>query len=86
MCGHIGCGKSHIKGLEFAIKNNWSSVLILEDDFYFTEDYKDGESFNKWDVMLLAQGYQQNKDSDYKFLKKACCATTTSGYIIIQFY
>ena len=28
MCGHIGCGKSHINALELAIQNNWSSVLV----------------------------------------------------------
>ena len=91
MCGHIGCGKSHIKALELAIQNNWQSVLILEDDFYFTEHYEGENSFNKiqnleWDVMLLAQGYHCNQDSEYAFLKKARRATTASGYIVRQHY
>ena len=92
MCGHIGCGKSHIKALELAIANNWSSVLILEDDFCFNEHYEGEHSFNKiqnieWDVMLLAQGYHSNQDSpDHDFLKIARRATTTSGYIVKRHY
>jgi GR25 family glycosyltransferase involved in LPS biosynthesis len=91
MCGHIGCGKSHIKSLELAIANNWSSVLVLEDDFCFNEHYEGEHSFNKiqnieWDVMLLAQGYQCNQDSEYDFLKRARRSTTASGYIVRRHY
>jgi len=31
--GALGCGLSHIKALEYAVKNEWKTVLILEDDF-----------------------------------------------------
>ena len=91
MCGHIGCGKSHINALELAITNNWGSVLVLEDDFCFNEHYEGEHSFNKiqnieWDVMLLAQGYHCNQDSEYDFLKKARRSTTASGYIVRRHY
>ena len=91
LCGHIGCGKSHIKALELAIQNGWQSVLVLEDDFVFTGDYKGEKDFTKidnidWDVMLLARGHCCNKDSLYDFLKRAHRATTTSGYIVKQHY
>lgn len=92
LCGHIGCGKSHIKALELAIANDWSSVLVLEDDFCFNEHYEGEHSFNKiqnieWDVMLLAQGYHSNQDSpDHDFLKIARRATTASGYIVKRHY
>lgn len=91
LCGHLGCGKSHVKALELAIKNNWSSILMLEDDFVFTKDYKGEENFHtiqniEWDVMLLAKGHQCNQYSDYEYLKKAYRATTTSGYIVRQHY
>ena len=33
--GAIGCSMSHIKCLETAKKNNWSHVLIVEDDIQF---------------------------------------------------
>jgi GR25 family glycosyltransferase involved in LPS biosynthesis len=90
MCGHIGCGKSHILALELAIKNNYSSVLILEDDFIFTEDY-DENSFSKiknieWDVILLAKGFCNIVETEYPFLKRIVRATTTSGYIVKQHY
>jgi len=90
LCGHIGCGKSHILALELAIKNNWSSVLILEDDFVFTEHYTK-ESFTKikdleWDVVLLAKGHDNSKESQYDFLRRANRTTTTSGYIVRQHY
>ena len=73
------------------IQNCWQSVLILEDDFVFTNDYKGEEDFTKidridWDVMLLAKGHHCNKDSQYKFLKRAHRATTASGYIVKQHY
>lgn len=91
LCGHIGCGKSHIKAIELAIRSGWQSVLILEDDFVFTNDYKGEEDFTKldgicWDVMLLARGHHDNKDSKYDFLKRARRATTASGYIVKQHY
>jgi GR25 family glycosyltransferase involved in LPS biosynthesis len=91
MCGHIGCGKSHIKALELAIENDWGSVLILEDDFCFNEHYEGESSFNKiqnleWDVMLLAQYYHCNQDSEYDFLKRARTSTTASGYIVRRHY
>ena len=35
MCGHLGCGLSHIKALEVALQNKWQRVMILEDDFKF---------------------------------------------------
>jgi hypothetical protein len=91
MCGHIGCGKSHIKALELAIANDWESVLVLEDDFCFNEHYEGEHSFNKiknieWDVMMLAQGYHCNEDSEHDFLKRARRSTTTSGYIVRRHY
>lgn len=91
MCGHIGCGKSHIKALELAIANDWSSVLVLEDDFCFNEHYEGEHSFKKiqtieWDAVLLAQVYHCNQDSEYAFLKRARRSTTSSGYIVRRHY
>ena len=59
-CGHIGCGKSHIKALEFAIENNWDSVLIVEDDLCIQGDIENIRKINdiKWDVMMLGHGYR----------------------------
>lgn len=35
--GGIGCGKSHIGVLEYAIRENLENILIIEDDFKFTQ-------------------------------------------------
>jgi GR25 family glycosyltransferase involved in LPS biosynthesis len=35
--GHLGCGRSHIKALKYAIENNLEKVVILEDDTYINE-------------------------------------------------
>ncbi len=91
-CGHLGCGKSHIKCLEMAIVNNWDNVLILEDDFMFTESLANvNKGFTQikkleWDVILLAIGHNKIVDSSYPFLSKIISATTTSGYIVRKHY
>ncbi len=38
--GHIGCLRSHISMMEDALSKHFNHVLILEDDFCFTEDIK----------------------------------------------
>jgi len=35
--GIIGCGVSHMKIYEDAIKNNYKNILVLEDDIYFND-------------------------------------------------
>jgi len=36
--GIIGCGVSHMKIYEDAIKNNYKNILVLEDDVYFSDE------------------------------------------------
>lgn len=93
LCGHIGCGESHIKALEMANKNNWESVLILEDDFVFTETKQHiHETFKKlkniiWDVVLLVTCCNpSSKSSEYSFLKKIVACTGAIGYIVRRHY
>ena len=92
MCGHLGCGESHIKALETAILNNWKNVLILEDDFVFTQTptyiHNTLEKINSinWDVVLLAGGHRQVIKSKYSFLNKIIKCSTASGYIVRQHY
>lgn len=92
-CGHIGCGLSHIKALEYALEHNFDSVMIFEDDFMFTTDVAYvHETLDKieplqWDVVLLAKGLRVNlKNSDHSFLKRIVHCTTTSGYIVRKHY
>ena len=59
--GHLGCGKSHLKALEYAINKNYKTVAILEDDFNFIEDKKRVNdsidsflsNFKEWDFIDL---------------------------------
>jgi glycosyl transferase family 25 len=56
--GAFGCTKSHIAALEFAKKNGWKNVLVLEDDSVwnnFDESYKKLEDLasRPYDVILL---------------------------------
>jgi glycosyl transferase family 25 len=92
MCGHIGCGESHVKAIEMAIQNNWKETLVLEDDFIFTQPVNVVKKMLnnlrsvKYDVVLLAEGYKNLEKSDYPFLKKVITCTTTSGYMVRRHY
>lgn len=97
--GAIGCSMSHLKCLQIAKKNNWSHVMICEDDLmilnkqtfintinkFFTMHGDDSDD-NKWNVLLLAG----NNVPPYKKIDDICihvshCQTTT-GYIIKMSY
>jgi GR25 family glycosyltransferase involved in LPS biosynthesis len=89
-CGHIGCGRSHIVALQFAIDNGWDSVLILEDDFYFETDMKflNQSLVNlpcSWDVFMLAGAYVDSTPVR-RTIEKVKRATTASGYIVRKHY
>lgn len=88
-CGHLGCGKSHVKALELAIEQDWDSVLIVEDDLTFTCD--PNESLRKleaikWDVVLLGLGHYIVNDCEYDFLKRVERCTCAHGYIVRKHY
>jgi len=91
MCGHLGCGQSHIRALDIAITNNWDRVMILEDDFHFDVDPEELRNFLeeadqiKWDVLLLAKGHSILEEHVGR-LRKVLKSTTTSGYIVHRRY
>jgi GR25 family glycosyltransferase involved in LPS biosynthesis len=97
--GRIGCSMSHLKCLQIAKMNNWSYVMICEDDLlildkekfitqmneFFRLHGKDDAS-SKWNVLLLAG----NNVPPYMKIDNTCiqvshCQTTT-GYIVKQSY
>jgi len=88
LCGHIGCGKSHIKAIELAIENDWNSVLIIEDDMQLEGDLSVLDKLDNisWDVILLGYAYGHNTPSETSFLLKAKGCTTTIAYIIRKHY
>lgn len=93
--GAIGCSLSHIKCLEFAKKNNWEYVCVVEDDFKCIDPEKFISSvskFNKnsikdniqWDVLLIGGNncppYYNLPNVDY-CVKISNCQTTI-GYVV----
>jgi len=83
--GAIGCSISHLNCLQLARKNNWSHVLIMEDDVQFLNPTLFIEQCNRflerhtnWDVVLFAG----NNMPPYVYIDDTCvqvrsCQTTT---------
>ena len=91
--GALGCSMSHLKCLETAKKNNWSHLLIVEDDITFLqpEVFKNQLSLflskhDNWDVVLIGG----NNVPPYTKIDDTCvkvysCQTTT-GYLVNGHY
>jgi GR25 family glycosyltransferase involved in LPS biosynthesis len=91
--GAIGCSMSHLKCLETAKENNWSHVLVVEDDIKFLDPELFKSQINKfftnhtgWDVVLIGGNnvppYQKIDDT---CVKVSSCQTTT-GYLVNGHY
>jgi GR25 family glycosyltransferase involved in LPS biosynthesis len=91
--GAIGCSMSHLKCLQTARDNNWSYVMIVEDDISFTKPKLFLSQLNKflqkhksWDVILLAgNNIPPYKQVDDTCIRVGSCQTTT-GYIVASHY
>lgn len=90
--GAIGCSMSHLKIIETAKANDWSHVLVVEDDIKFTDPILFVNQFNKFlskhdfDVVLIAG----NNMPPYTKIDDTCvqvthCQTTT-GYLVKRHY
>jgi glycosyl transferase family 25 len=92
--GAIGCSMSHLKLLTHAKNNNFSHILILEDDITFLNPELFKTNFNNfikthsndWDVILFAG----NNIPPYDVIDETCikvkkCQTTT-GYLVNGHY
>ena len=92
--GSIGCTMSHLRLLEKAILENYSHILILEDDIQFLEPETFKINFNKflklhennWDVII----FSGNNVPPYIPIDETCvrvtrCQTTT-GYLVNGHY
>lgn len=60
--GEIGCVLSHIKCWKDAYENKFDSVLILEEDFSFTQPFDQDiiQSLHKWDLIHLGRNLIRN--------------------------
>jgi GR25 family glycosyltransferase involved in LPS biosynthesis len=91
--GALGCSMSHLKCLETAKKNNWSHIMIVEDDILFinpelftTQLNKFLSTHKKWDVIIIGgNNVAQYKPIDDSCVKITACQTTT-GYIVNGHY
>ena len=87
--GRIGCTLSHLKLLEMAIENDWSHLLILEDDIQFLNPTLFKIQFSEflslhddWDVVLFAgNNIPPYFPIDNTCVKVTRCQTTT-GYLV----
>jgi hypothetical protein len=89
--GLLGCFKSHISILEKLQNVDFKNILIVEDDFTFSDPIEDNKNslckfFNrgyKYDVLLLAtsaEGELKEVDDLVSHSFQPC--TTTSGFIL----
>jgi GR25 family glycosyltransferase involved in LPS biosynthesis len=89
--GMIGCGLSHLFIWEDAIKKNYKNILVLEDDVYFTDDFKEyfinviKEVPDDYDILYL--GYKDSvceapKDSSFNYIYKPYFPLLTHAMII----
>ena len=91
--GRIGCSMSHLKCLNLAKENNWSHVLICEDDIEFLNPALFIKQFNtflsrhdKWDVVLLAGNNLPPYIRDGDECVQVTQCQTTTGYIVNGHY
>ena len=88
--GAIGCSISHLKLLQYAIKNELEHILIVEDDITFLDPELFKTQFNKfielhgdnWEVILFAgNNMPPYEKTDETCIKVSKCQTTT-GYLV----
>ena len=94
--GALGCSMSHLKCLETAKKNNWTHLLICEDDIEFTNPGLFTQQLNSflekhqddWDVVLLAGNTMppyRIPENDETCIQVSHSQTTT-GYLVKSHY
>ena len=89
----LGCSISHLKCISKAKENNWSHVLVCEDDIQFLDSSLFIKQINLflstqdcWDVILLAgNNMLPYCKIDGSCIKVMNCLTTT-GYIVASHY
>lgn len=85
--GQVGCLMSHLEILKLAEKNNYSSILILEDDVVFSDDFQQKienliDKFPEvWDMFYLS-GSMVNEGKKYKYFSELISTHTTHSYAV----
>jgi GR25 family glycosyltransferase involved in LPS biosynthesis len=91
--GAIGCSISHLKCLQYAKKNNWPHILIIEDDIKFLKPDLFKNQLNgffrrnkEWDVVLLAGNNTGKIIRNDEFSVQVTRCQTTTGYLVKSHY
>jgi GR25 family glycosyltransferase involved in LPS biosynthesis len=85
--GQVGCLISHLETLKLAQKNNYSSILILEDDVAFSEDFEEklenlSKNFPKdWDMFYLS-GSLVKEGNKFNYYSELINTHTTHSYAV----
>jgi len=89
LCGSFGCLLSHFNIIKLAKEKGYKSVLIVEDDFSFTEDWKenlnncmDDLEFMEWNMFYLSVTNSTPPNTITDNLISPTRGYTTTGYII----
>ncbi|MBI5345690.1 MAG: hypothetical protein HZB76_00890 [Chlamydiae bacterium] len=93
--GHAGCALSHIQAIEFAEKNKFKNVLILEDDCQFIGSKKEVDAYvesflklmkNDWDVFFLGTLVIVKEKTKYPSVKRIVASLHSHAYVINEHY
>ena len=92
--GHIGCVLSHIDALEYALKNEFEKVLILEDDATFIDNVEFINSYiqfffhtvKDWDVFLLGGKIYKREKTKYPYIYRVTNSICAHAYLINKTY
>lgn len=72
-----GCLESHLHLINEAIKNKSKNLLILEDDVYFTKQFKNiPEPPEDWDMLYFGGTVHRILDKDHEHWTRISCFTT----------
>lgn len=85
--GALGCSKAHLAVLKDCLAHGYSSCLVLEDDFMFTESpHEKLEAFwasgEPWDVLMLGGYVARSTPGPIQNLVRVQDAQTTSAYAV----
>jgi len=89
--GQWGCLESHINVLKDALKKNYESIFILEDDVLLHKDFESQierisdiqETKPEWNIIYLGASQHDWKDIEFqKDFYYAKCTTGTFSYIV----
>jgi FkbM family methyltransferase len=97
--GSLGCRASHLHAINLSIERNYSKILILEDDIFFTENPNEllkKQDLNNWDMLyfggLVEPHYRNQVVGGFAYgvnsslFKEILIMGRTSGMEIDNFY